>query len=221
VTVSPLFTLGYRLKDDRGAFLLSYRNLASDGREVVGAFDPAGDGLLRSRLDMNTVGLVYSTAEHPLGALWSLRWELGAKLSSIYFDSQVEGLLVGQRTTDHFVGAGPVVALDVTRELPPTGLALYSRVEGADLIGRVHQNFSERFGDPGAPDAFAGSSRSGSQAVPVLGIEAGLSWLSLPSGRYRLTAGYQFEQYWNVGQLGDSSGNVTLQGLFLRAEMNY
>jgi hypothetical protein len=220
-TVAPLLTLGYRLRDDLGAVLLSYRNLASEGRDGLADFDALGDGVLRSRLDLNTVGLVYSTAEHPLGALWSIRWELGAKLSSIYFDSQADGLLVGLRSSNHFLGAGPTVALDVTRELPPTGLALYTRVEGTDLIGHVTQRFAERLGDPAQPDAFGSSERGGSQAVPVLGIEAGLSWLSQPAGRYRLTAGYQFEQYWSVGKLGDSSGDVRAQGLFLRAEINY
>src|SRR5262249_11510401 len=82
VTVAPLFVLGYRLRDDLGSILLSYRNLASEGRDVIGDFDALGDGLLRSRLDLNTVGLVYSTAEHPLGALWGIRWEVGAKLST-------------------------------------------------------------------------------------------------------------------------------------------
>jgi hypothetical protein len=220
-TIAPLFTLGYRFKDDCGAVLLSYRNLASEGADVIGNFDPLGDGLLFSRLDLNTVGLVYSTAEHPLGTLWALRWEVGARLTTIFFDSQIDGLLVGQRTSNHFVGAGPTVALDVTRELPPTGLALYGRIEGTELLGRIRQRYAERVGAPDQPSGFGSFEQSGSQGVPVLGLQAGLSWLSHPTGRYRLTAGYQFEQYWAVGTLGGTSGDVRAQGLFLRTEINY
>ncbi len=221
-TVAPEFTLGYRLRDDLGAVLLTYRNLASEGRAWVRDFDVAGDGIVFSRLDINTVGLAYSTREHPLGALWGMRWEVGAKLSSIYFDSLGQGAVVGQQATDHFVGAGPSVALDLTRELPPTGLALFTRAEFADLWGRVTQHYSEWAGDPRQPDGFGGFDQHQSQGVPMLGLQAGLSWLSHPDGRYRLTAGYSFEHYWAVGKVGPAThGDVMAQGLFLRAEFNY
>ena len=66
---APQITLGYRLRDDLGAIILTYRNLSSEGRVYVPNFDFAGDGIVESRLDINTVGLAYSTEEHPLGAL--------------------------------------------------------------------------------------------------------------------------------------------------------
>jgi hypothetical protein len=220
-TTAPQFTLGYRLDGDIGAILLSYRNLASDGRDFFHNFDFAGDGVVVSRLDINTVGLTYSTSEHPLGALWSMRWELGAKLSSIYFDSQGQGQVIGQHVSNYFIGAGPSVALDLTRELPSTGLALYSRAEFADLLGQVTQRFSETVGDPVQPDGFGSFDQSGSQAVPMLAVQAGLSWLSHPDGRYRLTAGYSYEHYWMAGKLGSNHGDVMGQGLFLRGEFNY
>jgi hypothetical protein len=221
VTTAPQVTLGYRLRDDLGAILLTYRNLSSEGRDLFRDFDFAGDGVVFSRLDINTVGLAYSTNEHPLGALWGMRWEVGAKLSSIYFDSQGQGAVIGQRVSDHFIGAGPAVALDLTRELPPSGLAFYSRAEFADLLGQVKQRYAESVGDPARPDGFGSFDQRGSQAVPILALQAGLSWLSHPDGRYRLTAGYSFEHYWAAGKLGTSHGDVMGQGLFLRGEFNY
>jgi hypothetical protein len=220
-TTAPQVTLGYRLRDDLGAILLTYRNLSADGRELVTNFDFAGDGVVFSRLDINTVGLAYSTNEHPLGALWAMRWELGAKLSSIYFDSYGQGQVIGQRVSDHFVGAGPAVALDLTREIPRTGLALYSRAEFAELLGTITQHYSETVGDPRQPDGFGGIDQRGSQGVPMLALQTGLSWLARPDGRYRLTAGYSFEHYWAVGKVGPTHGDVMAQGLFLRAEFNY
>ena len=106
---APQITLGYRLRDDLGAILLTYRNLSSEGRVYVPNFDFAGDGIVESRLDINTVGLAYSTEEHPLGALDHALGN-GAKLSSIYFDSYGQGQVIGQRDSDHFFGAGPMVA---------------------------------------------------------------------------------------------------------------
>ena len=220
--VAPQVTLGYRLCDNLGAILLTYRNLSAEGRELVPNFDFAGDGAVFSRLDINTVGLAYSTQEYPLGALWAMRWEMGAKLSSIYFDFQGQGSMIGQRVSDHFVGAGPAIALDLTRELPRIGLAVYSRAEFAELLGTITQRFAETIGDPLHPDGFGAFDQRGSQAVPMLSLQAGLSWLARPDGRYRLTTGYSFEHYWAVGKVGATThGDVMAQGLFLRAEFNY
>ena len=55
----------------------------------------------------------------------------------------------------------------------------------------------------------------------MLALQTGLSWLAHPDGRYRLTAGYDFEHYWAVGKVGSNHGDVMAQGLFLRAEFNY
>ena len=59
-----------------------------------------------------------------------IRWEVGAKLTTIFFDSQVDGAFIGQATSNYFIGAGPTVALYLVRELPSTGPALYGRIEG-------------------------------------------------------------------------------------------
>ena len=137
-----------------------------------------------------------------------MRWEMGAKLSSIYFDSYGQGQVIGQRDSDHFFGAGPMVPLNLTREIPGTGLAMYSRAEFAELLGTVTQHYSETAGDPSQPDGFGGIDQRGTQGVPMLALEAGLSWLARPDGPYRLTAGYSFEEYWAVAKVGSSHGDV-------------
>jgi len=68
---------------------------------------------------------------------------------------------------------------------------------------------------------FGGSQQSGSQAAPQLILQAGLSWLSRPDGRYRITCGYQWEQLWGIGNIGASRGDVRAQGVFLRSEFNF
>lgn len=219
-TLAPKLTLGYRF-GDCGSVAVTYRNIASEGQEVAIGLDPTGESTLFSRVDINEIGVNYSSSEYPLGALWGLRWEVGARLASIFFDSQASGLILGQHTSNHFLGAGPQVALDVTRELPGTGLALFARGDFAEMLGRINQRFAERIGDPAVPFGTGSSSQSGTQAVPYLGLQLGVSWLSHPTGRYRITAGYQFDQWWNAGKLGDSRADVQGNGLFLRSEINF
>jgi hypothetical protein len=219
VTGAPKLTLGWRLADGRGAVQTTYRLVASEGCAMSATFDPWGDSCIYSRLNINEVGLNYSTREQPLGALWSLRWEVGARLATIFHDTEAFGPVIGQQTSNYFIGAGPQAALDITREFPSTGLALFSRVDAADYLGRIQQRFRERLGDP-VGGTFGYSERDGSQAVPYLGLQAGLSWLS-EFGHCRLTMGYEFNQWWNTARLDDSRGWIQAQGLFFRTEFNY
>jgi hypothetical protein len=221
VTVAPRITLGWRLRDGLGAILVSYRNLESEGTMLIPGYDIVGDGFARSRLNLNFVDVAYSTPEKPLGALWGLRWEIGTRFLAGYFDSDAQGIALGQHSSNHFVGAGPQIALDLTREIPNTGLALFARTDAAEILGHVTQRFSETVGDPSAPLQFGGGSQSGSQAAPQLILQAGLSWLARPDGRYRITVGYQWEQLWGLGNIGDSRGDVRAQGVFLRSEFNF
>jgi hypothetical protein len=220
-TLAPKITLGWRLRDGLGAILVSYRNLESEGTAGLPGFDAFGDGLLRSRLDLNFVDVAYSTREMPLGALWALRWEVGSRLLAGYFDSQAQGLILGQRSSNYFIGAGPQLALDLTREIPSTGLALFARADAAEILGHVRQRFAESVGDPNQPLLFGGTTQSGSQAAPQLILQAGLSWLSHPDGRYRITCGYQWEQLWGLGNIAASRGDVRAQGFFVRSEFNF
>jgi hypothetical protein len=220
-TVAPRITLGWRLRDGLGAILVSYRNLESEGTTTIPGYDLVSDGLARSRLNLNFIDVAYSTREKPLGALWGLRWEIGTRFLAGYFDNQTQGLALGQRSSNHFVGAGPQIALDLTREIPNTGLALFARTDAAEILGHVRQRFSETIGDPASPFMFGGAQQSGPQAAPHLMLQAGFSWLSRPDGRYRVTLGYQWEQLWGIGNIGASRADVRAQGVFLRSEFNF
>ena len=52
---------------------------------------------------------------------------------------------------------------------------MYSRAEFAELLGTVTQHYSETAGDPSQPDGFGGIDQRGTQGVPMLALEAGLS----------------------------------------------
>src|SRR5439155_6537157 len=97
---APRFDLGYRFADGLGAVLVSYRTLSTDGRAVLLNFDAAGDGFLRSRLDMDVFDFDYATPKIPLGQRLELRGRLGVRLADVFFDSQAAGQFMEQRASN-------------------------------------------------------------------------------------------------------------------------
>ena len=70
--------------------------------------------------------------------------------------------------------------------------------------------------------ASAATNASGSQTVPVLHFQLGVSYVPTWSrDRIRFALGYEFEQWWSIGQLNSSSADLTVNGLFFRTEFNY
>ncbi len=227
-TGSPLFILGYRFAPGYGEFTASYRSLVTEGGRNIDDFDILGEGFLKSRLNVNVVDLDYGSQDIPLvtelpGQLWDLKFDVGARIAGVYFDSIASGFALRQETSNNFFGAGPHLKLEVHRYLQDfNGLALYGKVETAVVIGSIQQHFRESFSVDGITLLSGSTTHSGTQAVPTLGIEAGLSWTPKYTLRWlRFTGGYTFEQWWNVGTIGGSSADLTYQGLFLRTELHF
>jgi hypothetical protein len=218
---APRIELGYRFAEGCGEVLAAYRSLVTDSTAIIPGFDALGDGGLRSRLDVNVLDLDYASREYSLAPCWNLNWFIGARLADIYFDSRAEGLFMEQRTSNHFLGAGPHAGLELWRRLDARGVALYGRVEGAVVIGRVHQSFEETFTDNGVPFAGGATSQSTTQAVPVVSAELGLGWVPPWSNWLRLTGGYHIEHWWDLGQVANSRAELGAQGVFLRAEFSF
>jgi hypothetical protein len=213
-TVAPRFELGYRFPDSFGDFSASYRFLTSEGRgravNAFGAFD------VRSRLDLNQFDLDYGSAPFSPGPFWDLKWRIGARLADVFFDSRVSAGVFDQRASNNFVGAGPHFALDAERRvglLP--GFAAFGSIDGGVLVGQIHQRFE---------DAAAFSSQNTqqrTQSVPVLTLKAGFSYTPPRLEFVHFTTGYEFERWWDLARLGASKGEMTDQGIFLRAEFDY
>jgi hypothetical protein len=227
-TGSPKVILGYRFPEGFGEFTASYRSIVSEGARNIENFDFFGDSFLKSRLNVNVIDLDFGSQEIPLGwdrpsSLWDLKFDLGARIAGVFFDSKAEGVFLREHTSNNFFGAGPHLALELQRHLIDyPGLALYARVETAVVIGRIHQRFEESISVDDTPILGGSTSQRGSQAVPILGIQAGLSWTPVHNWRWlRFTGGYTFEQWWGVGDVGGSSADLTSQGLFLRTELHF
>jgi hypothetical protein len=233
-TVSPRFELGYRLPSGFGGISLAYRFLVAQGsEEVIGADGPA---LLSSRLNFNTGDLIWSSREYtPWGPFWDLRFRVGARYISVYFDSQANEsseearrgtTISSQRTTNSFVGIGAEGAVQVGRRLgnPNWGLRATGILDFAQPLGRVRQGFfasstTSANGTPQGAIAFSSSSMT----VPILTTQLGLDWQPPDYPTIRLFAGWQFEYWWDVGRelpLG-TLGYFFINGINLRAEWNY
>ena len=228
-TGAPRFTLGWRFPPGYGEFQASYRSLVTEGGHNIADFDPLGDGFLKSRLNVNVVDLDYYTQEIPLvttlpGQSWDAKFFVGARLAGAFFDSRAAGFILEQRTANNFFGAGPQVGMEIYRYFSSApGLALYGRIVPSVVIGRIHQSFEETIFDEDGFPLLGGSTRvSGSRAVPILEVQAGLAWTPIHTARWlRFTGGYHFEQWWDVGTVGNSSADMTMQGFFIRSEFHF
>jgi hypothetical protein len=223
-TVSPDFELAYRLPRSLGYVSLNYRFVIATGNET----DIFGDSLadLRSRLTEHIVNLDYGTGPLTFAAHWDFDWRVGARFANIYFDSTLQNSAFFQQASNNFRGVGPHARLDVNRHLLfAPGLALYGRVEGAVVIGRISQKFREQIGD--VADHWE---QNGIQTVPTLLVQGGLRWTPTAVPSMSWTLGYVYERWWYVGQLGTDSnagaqsatrGETELDGIFLRGEIDF
>jgi hypothetical protein len=221
-TGAPRIEVGYRLPAAVGELSASYRLLATDGTGTIPGFDPAGDGALRSRLDANVVFLDYTSREFSLWPGADMKAHVGVCLPSIFFDSQAVGALREQRFSNYYFGAGPHLGFDFWQHLPVPGLDLYTRLEGTDTVGHVQQRFEESLASVGGGSSFIKKVRE----VPMLHLEMGVGYTApWPGKQLRFLAGYTIERWWYLAQTyntdNPSRGELTVQGIFLRAEWGF
>jgi hypothetical protein len=229
VRVMPKLELGYRWGQAAGELMLSYRVLNGQGSQAANALDlppfaPVG-AALKSRLDQQLLDLDYGSYEPSLGPLWDMKWRAGLRFANTYADSQAFNAGLFQQTTNRFWGVGPHAMLDVRRWIGGSGLALFGRLETSLPIGRLEQKYSET---ATAADGTLASGQSRlQQNMPILSVafQAGVSWSPCRGDRFRLTAGYTIEHWWDLGAIGALAGSsreeLAIQGGFLRAEWNY
>jgi hypothetical protein len=229
-TILPRFEAGYRLPSGFGACSLTYRFLDSRGTGITSGMD--GPAALKSRLDMNEIGLDYTSDETSLWPHWDMRWRVGVRLIYVYFDSRADESpelaaadsgIVEQRESNWFVGFGPHWGVELARQLGGTGLALVTRVDFATYLGHIRQGFYElaTSGGPNDGPLAAETRNSTAQAVPTVQGFFGLRWQPTQCPNADVFVGYQYEHWWSVGKLFDSSGELNVQGFFVRAEWNF
>ncbi len=202
--VMPRVELGYRFGQAAGEVLLSYHFVVADGTQLLpglatnapvpaSATTPAS---LRSRLDVQVLDVDYGSYEPSLGPQWDMKWRVGVRGLMFYADSQAANGLVSQQVTDRYWGIGPHAVLDLRRWIGHSDFAIFGRGEVGMVWGRMVQGYYEDV----AP--LAGETRlfQNTQAVTV-GFQAGATWTPERSEHFRLTAGYIYEAFIDVGTI--------------------
>jgi hypothetical protein len=237
---SPRFELGYRFSRGLGEIRLGYRFLDARGIDTALVVNPndginLGPAAQTGRLALNFIDLDYATREFSIWPNWEMRWAVGVRYATSFYDSRVTFFnpvtqmqpfgtapftLLSQyeALADRFIGAHAV--LEVDRRLPVAGLALFGRLEGSGLYGRAHQTFTETFvQDP----HFSYLRVTNGLGSPIVAGQVGFTY-DIPRWNHsRVLVGYQAEGWWQFGR-GDndlSFGTLYDQGLFLRAEFNF
>jgi hypothetical protein len=225
-TASPRVELGYRFDEGADEVRLAYQSLESERTGIVPDFDPFGDGTLRSRVNVNLLDLDYAQERRvvvdDLALCSVLQGRIGVRLAGVFFDTRAVGAILEQRVSNNFFGAGPHAGLDVYQGLPLSDLSLFARVQGAIALGQTRQSFEEAFFFSNFVGGGATTERL-TQALPMLDVQAGLTWAPWWSKRgVHFTAGYQFQSWWFVGEArSGSEASLTAQGLFLRGELGF
>ena len=223
-TGSPRVGLGYRFLN-AGELVLTYQSVVSDGGAPFPTFSPAGDGTLRSRLNLNVVSLDWAGVENSFGPNWGMKWRAGVAYANVYFDSTATAADLFQRTSALVNGVGPHVGLELWRALPWSGWSLFGRLDGMYLALPSSQKEVEAIPQPDG-STVSGLERRNYVATPTeFAVDAGLSYTTphLGVGRWvRFTAGYHFERWWSLGASSHSADmGLRLQGVIFRAEITY
>jgi hypothetical protein len=224
-TVSPRIDAGYRFSQGFGEVLASYRFVEATGAGTVAPFAPDGSaGALRSRLDLNVFDLDYGSREFSLGPGWDMKWFAGVRLASLFFDCQAVSDVLAQHEGNHFFGAGPHTGLELWHTFDDSGLALFGRLDGGIVFGSIHQDFEQTTAAADGGLSTGSSQPQADQQVTVLAVQVGLGWAPPEAPYLRFAGGYTFERWWNIGEVGavgTSAAQLTVQGIFLRGEWRF
>lgn len=214
-TVSPRFELGWRLPDSQGEFAISYRFLNADGSaNIDSVFGPLQN---KTGLSTQIFDFDYITARYSPLPRYNLRWRLGARLATVYYNNQASNAVFAENASNYFIGAGPHAGVELEREINLIpGLAVFGKVDGAVAVGQVQQKFSETLA--GITTTFP---QTRTQSSPSLTVQLGLSYHPPRMEYLRFMAGFQYERFWEVGKVSGSTGDVQDYGGFIGGILDF
>jgi len=232
--------LGYRFLNTQGSDTSLNGPLA--GGAIISVSPPNFAPALASQkgqLDFNIIDLTYVSQWFSFRPNWYLRAGAGFRTMTLYFDSSIQfldpthggvGGPITQTESNFLYGFGGWGFCEAEWRCGIPGLSVFGRMEGMDAYARISQNFNEiLFAGPGAASQTAGVRWYNGVGVPELRGTVGLSYV-VPKWNYsRFTVGYQYEAFFQIGRITefglsnypDDRGQLTLQGLVLRAEFNF
>jgi hypothetical protein len=222
---SPVVRLGYRFANGAGDVRFDWRMVASQGNDTIPNFDPAGDGVLRSRLNVQYASFTYGSSEFltnvpQIDRTWTARF--GVSAANVFFDSQARGQqILEQRASSSFGGIGPTFGFQFWKPLAHSRFSLYGELDTTGLIGFTRQHFSETVLVNGQAFTDTEALRRQSNGMGIFGAEGGFSYAPWDEHLWRFTLGYQWQRWWWIGATSDSNEALTLLGFFFRTEWRY
>jgi hypothetical protein len=221
-TAAPRFEVGWFIYPSLGYLALSYRGFADQAEQTAVGLDGTPYAL-RTRLDVNQAALDYGTQPYSYAPRWFLSGRIGIAGADVFFDNRAVNAAQTQYASNNYYGAGPHVRLDLWREfnlLP--GLSIFAQPDLTVLVGQIHQRFRE----DNVADGYTSTGffiQRKTQTVPVLTLRTGLTYTPANLSNWRFMAGYEFEEWWFVGQIDmlSSRGQFNTNGVFLRALVSY
>jgi hypothetical protein len=219
--VSPTFDLGYRLPGGQGEFALNYQFLVSQG-SANGTFLNI-PSTVQSRISQNEVDLLYRSPWKKFGPRAYLNYEIGAKLGFFYYDTvattSVPGGSLGQASASNYsYGGGPRFRYDGEYSLTEDrSWVLWHGAEISAVMGQIQESFSNTI--PGYP--FTVNSGQSTNTVPIMKIQTGIQWAPKMMDQFFIRTGLEWDQYWNLGNIGQSSGTLQNIGLFLQGRYDF
>ncbi|MGH7172065.1 MAG: Lpg1974 family pore-forming outer membrane protein [Gemmataceae bacterium] len=222
-TAAPRIEVGWFIQPSLGFFALSWRGFADQAEQTVTGLNGTPFAL-RTRLDVNQVVFDYGSVPYSYAPRWFLSGRIGMAAADVFFDNRAVNAVQTPYASNNYYGAGPHARMDLRREfnLMP-GLSAFAQPDLMVLVGQIHQRYEE------TDVAADGSSVTGSftqrktQTVPVFTLRTGLSYVPSNLNNWRFMVGYEFEEWWFIGQvdMAASRGQLSTNGVFLRAFVTF
>jgi hypothetical protein len=220
-TVMPALSVGYRAGAGLGECSLLYRGFDSSGSTTFG---PA---LQRSQLRLDVVELNYANDELFPYPHWKFKPQLGLRYAWDYFDTTLNApadSVVGytdRKSTNLSYGIGPHAGLLVGREIPGVpGLGFVGQIDLCGTLGWGKQQILQ-FSTPAQGGGNGEVDQSASSYFQILTAQAGLNYQPPGFPSVQLFVGYTFEDWWSVGIIRQSGGSFSLEGVALRANIQF
>jgi hypothetical protein len=226
----PEFSVGYRFDQGAGEVRLSYRLIDSSGTQNLGPDSLGNPAQLHTSLSVQNLDLDYITQEYLAEAgdisrffFRDLRAGIGIRAAAAYFDTRASGYpITDTHIHSDFGGVGPRMFVELHQDLGRSDFQLYSRVSASGVLGPIIQQYDQTSLIGGSSNFANFDTHNKNIGMGIMQFEAGVSWEPQGFGRrFRFTAAYSWERWWNFGRTDSSDAELTLQGAVLRAEYRY
>jgi len=215
----PHLELGYRLPGEEGGFAISWRGYASSGTSSVPInLLPAN---VKTEVSFNIGDLDYIAPMFQPFKEVDVFYRIGARIGAIYFSSSQKNEIHNLLETNYMFGGGPHLCLESHKRFKMlSGFSHFASVDGTVLIGQTNQNFTSAQKSPEG-ELSGTTNQFKIQSIPAVTFQTGFSYTPSRAPNTKYSVGYQIEQYWNIGNVNNSKGQLGDNAFFFRTQVDF